>query len=104
MIDDFPQDFIFNGKTYTGTRGELVHRNTLQPGGFQEDYDLGITIGLEKRVKVSPWVPIVWEQTFATEPNVRDTVTVGEVIYRVMTTSRDPLAVGIRMDLDTTQI
>ena len=95
MVADLPVTFTFDGTNYTGTQSERTTTQTLEPGGYLDDFDLTLVVPLQ--VKVSG----AWQTTFTTEPDHGDQITIGSRTYKVIRTSHGQGGQSLTMNLAT---
>ena len=104
MIDDFPQAFTYAGEDFIGTRTPIGKRNTLEDGGYMNEFDVFVIVGNEKRVGPGPDGRQVWNATFTGEtPQVGQLLTMDDQSFRIERITPDELNVGIKIDLETDQ-
>ncbi len=85
MITDLPVTFTFSGTDYTGMRSAIDRQKELEIGGYVVGLDLVIVYRTASFT--------------GTQPDINDSITIGGVVYRVMTKLSDTFGKGVKLGL-----
>src|SRR5688572_7597599 len=98
MIADFPQTFTYGGEDFIGTRTPVGKRNTLEDGGYMNEFDVFVIVGQEKRVGLGPDGRAVWNTTFTgSQPAPGELITMDEQSFRIERITPDELNVALKI-------
>jgi len=86
LLKQLPCSVVIGAKTYTGARTMRKRDKDLGEWGAETQYEFSVEL-------------LASDFTTATTPTPRSTVTIGGIVYRVLSVTTDPSATAVTLDL-----